>query len=173
MALTMNQRTAHKLKELESYPWFVNVGKPLEGYHLPVENWQQAVDLSAAEVWSSVQHQVKNHIADEVTSRNYCRSEEWNKIAAELRKGIAIVEINSIEPVVRNFRLKPDFRGAVSWDMLMICLETEFSDLIPPMFSVPRLQPIYAAGHFPCGWEGPKLEESWKGELPNWRLMIY
>lgn len=44
---------------------------------------------------------------------------------------------------------------------------------MPPMFFVPRLLPVYSAGHFPCGWEGPKLNEGWEGELPNSRLIVY
>lgn len=169
----MNQRTAEKLSELKSFPWFVNVGKAAGGDYLAVRNWNEAVELSAAEVWSSVQHQVKNRIADEVTQRNYKRSEEWNGIAAELRREIAAIVATSVEPLEKKLHLKPDFRGAVFWDMLGICIETEFSDLLPPMFFVPRLQPIYAAGHFPCGWEGPKLKEGWQGELPNSRLIVY
>ena len=169
----MNIRTAKKLKELESFSWFVNAGQPSEGDYLVVQSWQEAVAFGAAEIWSSVQLQVSNRFTREVRQKSYERSEEWNEIAAELRKGIAAIVANSIQPVAKKFRLKQDFQRAVSWDMLMICLETEFSDLLPPMFSVPRLQPIYAAGHFPCGWEGPKLDEGWKGDLPNWRLMVY
>jgi hypothetical protein len=169
----MNQRTVEKLSELKSFPWFVNVGKAVGGDYSVIRNWKEAVESSAAEVWSSVQHQIKNEIADEVTKRDYKRSEEWNVIAAELRKEIAAIMTSSVVPLEKAFHLKSDFRGAVSWDMLGICIETEFSDLVRPMFFVPRLQPVYAAGHFPCGWEGPMLEDGWDGELPNARLIVY
>src|SRR5688572_1083718 len=139
----MNQRTEQKLRELESYPWFANAGDPVDSNYLPVKNWQEAVELSAGAVWSSVQLQTKNNIADEVTRRDYYRSEEWNGIAAELRKQIALIVANSVEPVAKKFELGLDFQGSVSWDMLGICMETEFSDLLVPMFFVPCLQPIY------------------------------
>jgi hypothetical protein len=108
-----------------------------------------------------------------VRQRSHDRAQEWNGIAAELRRLIAGVVARSVEPVAATFKLELDFRSAVSWDMLLICMETEFSDLVPPMFFVPRLLPVYTAGHFPCGWEGPKLNEGWEGELPNSRLIVY
>lgn len=161
------------MQRLECLQWFGNVGQPTDGAGLAVQTWRQAVDSSASDVWSSVQLQVKNRIARDVRQRSYDRAQEWNGIAAELRGSIAGVVARSVEPVAVTFKLEPDFRSAVSWDMLLICMETEFSDLVPPMFFVPRLLPVYTAGHFPCGWEGPKLNEGWEGELPNSRLIVY
>lgn len=135
--------------------------------------WQDAVESCASDTWSSVQLQVKNRIAREVRQKSYARSEEWNDIAAELRTGIADIVAASVEPLGKRLGLKPDLQGAVSWDLLMICMETEFSDVIPPMFFVPCLEPIYVAGHFPCGWDGPKLNEGWGGDLPPSRLIVF
>jgi hypothetical protein len=160
-------------RKLEALQWFANVGQPMAGDCRAVQTWTQAVESCTGEVWSAVQLQVKNRFAREVREKSYVRSEEWNGIAAELRKLIAIVATNSIAPIVKRFNLNPNFQGCVSWDMLMICLETEFSELVPPSFFVPRLLPVYETGHFPCGWEGPKLLEGWEGELPSWRLIVY
>lgn len=169
----MNVRTQEMMRRLESLHWFANAGRPEPGNHLTVESWPMAVESCGGEVWSSVQLQIKNRIAREVRLRNYERAQEWNGIAAELRKAIAVVAMNAIEPIAAKFKLKADFRGSVSWDMLMICMETEYSDLLPALFFVPRLLPVYEAGHFPCGWEGPKLNEGWEGDLPNVRLIVY
>ena len=169
----MNARTLQMLQKLESFPWFGKVGQPMTGGHLRVESWALAVESCRGDVWGSVQLQLSNCFAREVRQRSYERAEEWNGIAAELRKGIAIIVADSVDPIANKFRLKPDFQGTVAWDMLMICLETEFSDVVSPMFSVPRLEPIYAAGHFPCGWEGPKMNEGWEGTPPASRLFVY
>lgn len=169
----MNARTQQMMQTLESFRWFSDAGQPLSGDQRSVHAWTQAVDSCAGDVWSSVQLQVKNRIARDVRQRNYGRAEEWNGIASELRKTIAILVAKVVEPVAVKWKLKPDFRGAVSWDMLMICMETEYLDLVSPLFFVPRLLPVYAAGHFPCGWEGPKLLENWEGELPKCRLIVY
>jgi hypothetical protein len=169
----MHQRTSYKLGELKSFAWFSNVGCRIEGDYRIVRDWKEAVELSDAVVWNSVQLQVKNRLGDEVTKRDYKRSQEWNAIAGELRKHISAIIADKVEPLERQFRLSQGFRGAVSWDILSICLETEFSDLVPPKFFVPRLEPVYAAGHFPCGWEGPELKEGWKGDMPNARLIVY
>jgi hypothetical protein len=169
----VNSRTTQKLTELDSFAWFTKVGQPFDGNSLLIRGWQEAVESSSSEIWSSVQHQVKNHMADEVARKNYARFEEWNVVAEKIRKVITVIFNKRIDPVVKQFRLKSDFRDSVTWDMLMICMETEFTDVIPPMFAVPRLLPIYAAGHFPCGWEGPILTTDWNGELGNWRLAVY
>ncbi len=145
----------------------------MAGNHISVRSWPEAVASSRGEIWTSVQHQVKNRIADEITRRNYKRSEEWNVIASELRTALASLLSASGGPFTTQRHLNSDIQSALSWDLLLICLETEFSELLAPMFFVPRLEPIYAEGHFPCGWDGPKLNEGWQGNLPPYRLVIY
>jgi hypothetical protein len=165
----MNQRTLNQLKELKAFPWFVNVGKPAGGDFLVVPSWIEAVDLCVGEVWTSVQHQVKNQIAEEVTLKDYWRSEEWNDVAAQLEGEIFAI----VEPLQKSLRMNPRVGDSIRWDLFMICLESEFSDLVEPMFFMRRLKPVYAAGHFPCGWEGPKLDAYWQGGLLDWRLWVY
>jgi hypothetical protein len=59
---------------------------------------------------------------------------------------------------------------------LAILLEREFDDVVAPLFSLPVLYPIYRAGHFPCGWSGPKLDTHWSAgrkPIPTGEIYIY
>jgi hypothetical protein len=169
----MNERTIRKLDELRSIRLFANVSKHIEGDFQTVGGWNDAVKLGTSEKWQSVRLQIKNQIAEEVTKRDYWRSTEWNPVAEEVKNEVETFLAATIEPNEALVHLGQRFRNTVAWDMLMICMEAEFSDLITPMFYVPRLQPIYAAGHFPCDWAGPKLGNFWNGKLEAWKLIVY
>jgi hypothetical protein len=166
-------RAYDKLKEFGGYQWFANVGQPLKENFIPVHTWDDALNRSRGDIWNSVQLQVKNSYARQVRQTNHDRSVQWNPITSELRKAIAVIVENSIKSLSHPVRLKQDLIGSVSWDLLMICLEAEFSDLVQPLFFVPRLEPIYRAGHFPCGWEGPKVKEGWEGKPPDYPLYVF
>jgi hypothetical protein len=73
-------------------------------------------------------------------------------------------------------KVPDDFKSSVSWDLLGTLLECEFGDVTPGCFYLSRLLPIYRAGHFPCGWTGPKLDTDWAvGDkpLPDGEILIY
>jgi hypothetical protein len=50
-------------------------------------------------------------------------------------------------------------RDAVRSDLMLICLETHYQDIVKPVFHTPYLDIWYAAGHFPCGWDGDEFPE--------------
>jgi hypothetical protein len=55
--------------------------------------------------------------------------------------------------IITRHKLPKCFLDTVGWDMIAICQELEFADLVPPRFFAERAK-WYLAGHFPCGWEG-------------------
>ncbi|HXE42593.1 MAG TPA: hypothetical protein VN516_06175 [Candidatus Baltobacteraceae bacterium] len=165
----MQLRTQQLLEQLKTFPFFSKVGQPIDGDYIQVKNWKQAVELCVDDVWSSVQLQAKNEMAQQITLKNYERSIEWNAIAAELRPQIVALA----ESVANKFNLNKNFKNSFSWDLIMLCRETEFSDLMEPYFFVPRLLPIYMAGHFPCGWTGPYVDEGLEGDLPHHKLVVF
>ena len=69
--------------------------------------------------------------------------------------------------------IKAQIKRQVSWDITFICLECEFSDLIKPFLYIPFIDPWYAAGHFPCGWEGTPFPIGWDGIVRDGRLMVF
>ena len=50
-----------------------------------------------------------------------------------------------------------NIKDSVSWDIMGLCLEIEYSDIVNPIFFIPHLDPWYASGHFPCGWDGDEF----------------
>ncbi len=100
--------------------------------------------------------------------RHWQRREEWNPSADELRPLIqsfvdALHVRTGIEAGVAE-KIKSD----VSWDIMGICFEEEYKDLEQPPFYLRYLDPWYASGHFPCGWDGKEFPEGWpEKELPH------
>jgi hypothetical protein len=70
---------------------------------------------------------------------------------------------HKIEAVVGQNNLPTVFENMVQWDILGVCLESEFADLYPPGFFTSNAY-WYTKGHFPCGWQG---------DFPQGKLMIY
>jgi hypothetical protein len=58
-----------------------------------------------------------------------------------------------IEPVEREHELPKAFEHTVQWDILHVCMETEYADVVPSGFYA-GLASWYIRGHFPCGWQG-------------------
>ncbi|HEV2329128.1 MAG TPA: hypothetical protein VGY56_10110 [Verrucomicrobiae bacterium] len=64
-------------------------------------------------------------------------------------------------------------RDGISWDLLFICLEVHYQDIVKPIFYLPYLDPWYAAGHYPCGWDGDEFPERWDGVLRGGQLIVF
>ena len=45
----------------------------------------------------------------------------------------------------------------LTWDIMLVCFEEEYRDLVQSLFFIPYLEPWYAAGHFPCFCMGQHL----------------
>jgi hypothetical protein len=82
-----------------------------------------------------------------------------------------------VDDLLGRFPLKDkalkNVRDALSWDIMFICLEHEYSDLLSPFFYIPIVEPWYAAGHFPCGWDGDEFPDRWDGMVNGGQLMVY
>jgi hypothetical protein len=68
---------------------------------------------------------------------------------------------------------RKNVRDALSWDIMLICLEHEYRDVTEPFFYIPLLDPWYAAGHFPCGWDGDEFPDDWDGGTRFGQLMVF
>ena len=66
-------------------------------------------------------------------------------------------------PVVAQVNLPSVFFETVNWDILHVCLEAEFADVISPSYYASQAY-WYVVGHFPCVWEG---------QFPVGKLVIY
>ena len=171
--LRMESRAIQKLSEIATWPLFQNVGKPTDLDVISVSKWKDAARLCAAPIWSSVQLQISNYLVREINTRNYERFAKWNDNTEQLRPKLAeLVTSESLAGLTDPGSI-PEVIGSAKWDLLMLCLSAEYADVLTPVFFITELEPIYRAGHFPCGWTGPAITEGWRGAIPDHKLYVY
>ena len=115
----------------------------------------------------------RNALDRSVTIRCWERAQEWNAIVQEIGPIITA----SLEESLQNSRIPKEFisrvKNPIRWDILFMCLEEEYRDLVEPIFFIPHLEPWYAAGHFPCGWDGKEFPSGWDGVIKSGRLIVF
>lgn len=169
----MRTETETQLASFSDVPWFQNVGVKKSDNVKAASSWREAMSYCKQLQWASVQLQVNNVLGICVNRTDYERYLQWNRLVNEIDETLNRIIEAQILPISRRFQLPKLFRDSVHWDLMEICLETEFSDICEPILFLERVLPWYQAGHFPCGWDGPKLDESWGGPMPEGRLIVY
>src|SRR6266700_2332173 len=138
------------MQDIFKYPFFESCGKPIPEDLVRASNWQVAVQESTSRKWKNCRLAASNTLFDSVQRKNWFRGQEWNPLVEELR------------PLILAFvdRLLPK----------VPLPEEEFRDVVEPFFCIPIQEPWYAAGHFPCGWDGGEFPEHWDGVIRDGRL---
>lgn len=114
-----------------------------------------------------------NALADQVRKISWERSAEWNILAAE---SVPIIRAKIGELLIDKQILEKFHKNiidAMSWDIMAICFEDEYKDIVKPIFNIPVLEPWYVAGHFPCGWDGDEFPSNWMGESYFGQPIVY
>ena len=170
----MRTETQDIIAALSRSPLFQNVGKRIIGDVKQAASWAEAVRYCKSIEWHSVQLQVNNLLAMSVSLADYSRLEAWrHHILASIHDALVPIVDRHVLPLMELHRLPKAFRDSVEWDLGEICLETEFGDICQPIFFREQVLPWYEAGHFPCGWDGPKLDETWEGPMPEGQLIVF
>jgi hypothetical protein len=175
----MSPSVRTKLDTIFGYPFFQSVGRPLPATVKAVDTWGAAVKQATSIKWENCRLQGSNVLSEllglrerdmadtDEQFRHWQRREQWNPLADELRPLIrsfvdALHARTGIEAGVAE-KIKSD----LSWDIMAISLEEEYKDLEQPPFYLTYLDPWYASGHFPCGWDGKQFPERWpEKEVP-------
>lgn|ERR1039458_3726145 len=178
----MKSEIKSKLDEVFSYPFFQSVGKPLPASVTSMSSWSAAAKMCRSHKWETCQLMARNTLQGKIEARYpedtvnhsfWHRSEEWNPIVKELRPLVH----SFVDGLLPKFPLQDkalkNVRDAVSWDIMLICLEQEYRDLVKPFFYIPFVEPWYAAGHFPCGWDGDEFPDAWDGVIRDGQLMVF
>lgn len=159
----MNPGTVQKLRELKNYPWFSRAGTST-GRDLDFGlSWDEAIAEASRVEWSNVQLEGKNQLTRNLSHNHRQRFRQWNRIVEEVKAAQEQIFSGIIIPLAREKALPKSFENTVRWDLLCICMEVEFADIVPPCF-YNRLDHCYETGHFPCGWEG---------DYPQGRLLVF
>lgn len=150
----MQPRTAAALEQLRNADWFSRVGvQDTEGHVIVLTSWQDAMRFCAAADTRSLWQEAANQYHTRVLEGSKERYRQWNGIANELRPVVNAFVAGKIEAVVRENLLPKVFESHVRWDVMFLCIESEFADVYPPGFFASHAY-WYVAGHFPCGWQG-------------------
>ncbi len=172
----MRAGTTILLSELKSLKLCSNLGQQSALPHRSVASWSEALKLCRGKKWSLLQLMTKNRNVDVVNRLSWDRYQSWNPTCECLYPDLAQITGEVVARLKDTRKVPDDFGGCMSWDLLCILLEREFEDVTPGSFYLPCLLPIYRAGHFPCGWTGPKLDTDWSSgsePLPDGEILLF
>lgn len=163
----MQPSTKATLEQLEKANWFSRVGS-LDGINHPdkivmLKTWQDAVEQCSTVEWENLCLEAQNQYRMRLLERNKDRYLQWNDVVDKLKTTIIPFVQRKIETVVNQHDLPKVFEDTVQWDILAVCMESEFADVYPPGFFASNAY-WYMKGHFPCGWEG---------EFPNGKIIVF
>lgn len=167
-----------KLDNILKYPFFKAVGHPLPSNVSRVDTWSRAAKTCGFVTWSNSQLQARNSLQRGITgqfpkSGMWERMQEWNPLCEELRPVITSFVEGLVSEIPLNEKDRKKVGDNIKWDVLLICLETHYQDIVKPIFYIPHLDPWYAAGHFPCGWDGDEFPEQWDGVIRGGQLIVF
>ena len=147
--------TLELIDKLMKTEWFAHVGEKIDDPSVfQISSWQEAVKYCRSRYSSNVQMEGKNLLTERLCFDFPDRYHKlWNETVAAVKLIIQPMIDRKTNELKTQLKLPKAFRDAIDWDVLCICMELEYSDLIPPRYFAERAR-WYLAGHFPCGWEG-------------------
>ncbi|MFM7162229.1 MAG: hypothetical protein ACKO3P_17890 [Planctomycetaceae bacterium] len=163
----MHPRTKATLEQLETANWFSQVGTVFGVSQrekiVMLPSWQKAIEQCSTIEWENLCLEAQNQYRIRLLERNMDRYLQWGAVV-DIHKPSTIPFVQrKIEATVKQHRLPKVFEDTVQWDILGVCMESEFADVYPPGFFASNAY-WYMNGHFPCGWQG---------EFPKGTLLIY
>ncbi len=160
--ICMNERTKSTLVELRSVAWFQNAGKHDVQQVAVLASWADAFESISSDQWRDFQHEATNSLTMQLFQTNKLRYNRWNDVLAEIRP--VVIDLVREKIAAAGVMVYPkDFPISVEWDIMMLLMEAEYSDVCPPKCFA-ALGFYYVRGHFPCGWEG---------DYPQGRLIVF
>lgn len=149
----MFERTVALLDAFEGTEWFANVGRQTTDRCAYVEGWPEAVERCGSNDWLDLCQEAVNGYRHTLRVCAPEPLESWNEHVNELKAHTDPLVLSKTRSVIEVNQLPRIFLDVVRWDLLHICLESEFADYIPPRFYTAQSR-WYLDGHFPCGWKG-------------------
>jgi hypothetical protein len=172
----MRDESRKLLEEIRELQLFSRFGEPCPLGLPQVRSWSEALRSCATLKWESVTLMSNNRSAGHMHELDWHRAQTWNPTCEVVRPQVDAIADEAVRRVATTRRVIDAFRNCVRWDLQAMVLEMEFADILPPVFHFPRLLPIYRAGHFPCGWTGPKLDTYWSSSrkpMPHGDILVY
>jgi len=169
----MNATTQAKLDCIAKYPFCESVGRKSDMNVGRAGNWISAIRLYNSKKWLNCRLMARNALQRALEDKAYSRGEEWNPLIDELRPLVSANVADLVSKIPLPGEMSRKLQVPFSWDITFICLEQEFSDVVTPIFHLPVLDPWYAVGHLPCGWDGEQFPIGWDGINRSGKLIVY
>lgn len=159
----MLPRTQATLDTLRKENWFRNVGIRDTTAVDVIGSWKEAVALCTSAEWEDLCQEAVNQYSARLIEKSPAEYERWNAVVLDVKPAaVALVRSKTLSVVTLN-DLPKGFTDTAEWDILHLCVESEFADIYPPGFYAAQAH-WYLKGHFPCGY---------RGVFPNGRRVIY
>jgi hypothetical protein len=163
--MTMTPETKATLRQLEDADWFSLVGQHDANTNVAIvlSSWDEAIEHCSSMEWENLELQIVNRLCEKLLAAAPDRFNQWNEIVNEMKQHTIPLVERKIAAVVEQCHLPKVFSDSVQWDILNLCMESEYIDVVPPGFYA-GMAFWYVNGHFPCGW---------KDEPPKGKPIIY
>jgi hypothetical protein len=147
----MHQSTLATLDQLKRADWFAKVGINDALSAIVLSSWDEALACCAKLEWRNLRLRAANQLRARIVEKSRDRFQDWNHIVVEIKKTSIPFVKERIDKIARENHLPKAFEDAVQWDILHLCMEAEYADIVPASFYAGTAY-WYAKGHFPCGW---------------------
>jgi len=104
-----------------------------------------------------------NEYRERLAEKSFELFEKWNDVVLAVKPAAQELVREKVRSVVLEQNLPKSFVDTVDWDILHLCMESEYADVYPPGFFASQAY-WYMKGHFPCGWQG---------QFPDGRLVVF
>ena len=149
----MHQRTVATLETLRQVEWFRNVGIHDTEAADVLCSWDEAFASCSSPEWEGLCLEAAHQYSERLRERSPERIESWNDVVNIVKPHSQDLVLEKTRAMVRVYAPPKIFLDTVEWDVLHLCMESEYSDIYPPGFYASQAY-WYTKGHFPCGWRG-------------------
>lgn len=156
-------RTISTLDKLDSVQWFIHVGQQDMQHAVYVRSWDDAVEHCSSEEWENLTLEAANQLRERIVEIDKRRLNQWNEILEVVKPFAYAITDEKAGPIFKQKQLPKVFLDTVKWDILHLCMEAEYADIVKPAF-FSSLAFYYLEGHFPCGFSG---------NFPDGKFVIY
>ena len=160
----MNSRSEDFILRLFEADWFANCSMALEPTEesVPVKTWASALEICATQESDDARLEGSNELTVHLFKYDSAALNQWNNKIAEIKPRIInIIQKKLSEAVMRGYMPSEPgnaFRNALEWDILILCMAREYSDIFRTKYHE-MVEGFYLAGRFPCGWVGEVPDE--------------
>jgi hypothetical protein len=175
----MNGQTAKMVARMEASALFSHLGdsSDLDPTKVsPARSWEDAMThTTKARRWETVRLEASGQLRGHLAFNDRDLLDLWNPFVEEMHPVVRRHCERQVTPVLEAMGCNQDLAtvsNCVTWDLLGIYLEAEFSEWARPGFYT-MLAEYYVRGHWPCGWDGTVVKdivfddwtEKFKGKL--------